>query len=157
MMGIGWFWIQPAPFPPKILGGAGFNMWSHLFCTLFCISMLNTLNSSKLYHHATVLSKTIWYNYIGSPVPQHYQHYITLHPSTLCHRYISLHAIEQYIITFDYTAFLFVTFDYTALLFITFDYTRLHFVRLSWARPSGGRVLLPQVASDRRSDKTTPT
>ena len=51
-------------------------------------------------------------------------------------------------VTFDYTAFFFVTFDYTALLFITFDYTRLHFVRLSWARPSGGRVLLPQVASD---------
>ena len=132
-------------------------IYSALYSVWFCISMLHTLHSSKLYNHTRVLSKTIWYDYIGSPVPQHYQHYVTLHPSTLCHRYISLHAIELYIITFDYTALLFVTFDYTALLFITFDYTRLHFVRLSWARPSGGRVLLPQVVSDRRSDKTSPT
>ena len=129
-------------------------IYSALYSASACCTPCILLN---FHHHTRVLSKTIWYNYIGSPVPQHYQHDVTLHPSTLYNHYISLHAIELYIITFDYTALLFVTFDYTALLFITFDYTRLHFVRLSWARPSGGRVLLPQVASDRRSDKTTPT
>ena len=76
-----WKWIildptSSVPTRDKRLLWAGLALtcdpiYSALYSVWLCISMLHTLHSSKLYHHARVLSKTIWYNYIESPEPQH--------------------------------------------------------------------------------------